>query len=46
MDADTVNEIPNDTYYMININCKFRKDIRHIQQKVQEIYKKQMEVTE
>lgn len=31
MDAESVNEKPNDTYSMIEVNCKYRKLIRALQ---------------
>ena len=34
MDADGVNERPNDTYYMIEINCKYRKGIKELETQV------------
>lgn len=46
MDADSVNEKPNDTYYMLDVNCKYRKSIKNIEAQVQSIYQKQMEVTD
>lgn len=38
MDADSVNEIPNDTYYMIDVSCKFRKTIKDMEMQVHHIY--------
>lgn len=46
MDADGVNERPNDTYYMIEINCKYRKSIKELETQVNKIYQKQMDITE
>lgn len=40
MDADSVNERPNDTYSMIDVNCKYRANIKKLESQVQQIYEK------
>ena len=46
MDAESVNERPNDTFYMIGVNCKYRQQIKQMMDQVEHIYQNQMDITE